>query len=149
MPKATYPKKYVILCVILLSALMASGCYKSKMALPEVELMNKAEEMRSKGASTQEFCNYISSVAIHQRHILGRMYVSSPPIISTYALDCLKRGMLTEKFFIFNIPATEEKLLYRSALCGEEHAINLVVRNYDSQFKPRFPTIFLSERAGR
>jgi hypothetical protein len=107
------------------------------MALPEVELVNRAKEMKEE-VTSEEFCEHISSIINHQRNIMGRMYVSAPPIISFYALNCLKRGMLKEKYFIFNVDTTEENLLYRSALCGEEDAIALVRSYHDKDFKPRF-----------
>jgi hypothetical protein len=107
------------------------------MALPEIELVNEANQMKEE-VTSEKFCEYISSIIGHQRNIVGRMYVSAPPIISFYALECLKKGMLKEKYFIFNVDTTEENLLYRSALCGDENAIALVKTYHDKDFKPRF-----------
>ena len=123
--------------IFLSTLLVFSGCFKYKMALPEIDLVNRAKEMKEE-VTSEEFCEYISSIINHQRNVMGRMYVSAPPIISSYALECLQRSMLKEKYFIFNVPITEENLLYRSALCGEEEAVALVRSSLDKDFKPRF-----------
>jgi hypothetical protein len=129
--------KNLVRFFLLSTLLVFSGCFKYKMALPEIELVNEANQMKEE-VTVEEFCEYISSIIGHQRNIVGRMYVSAPPIISFYALECLKKGMLKEKYFIFNVDTTEENLLYRSALCGEENAIALVRSSLDKDFKPRF-----------
>ena len=119
---------------------MLAGCFKNKMSAPEIQILEKTVKLK-KESSQEEFCKYISSVISYQRNTLGRRYVGPPPLVSFYAIECLENNMLDQKFFLFNKPATKHNLLYRSAICGEENAIELV-KSQDKEFSPRFRPMF-------
>lgn len=121
---------------LLLIAIGTEACFQNRLVSPELDIYQAAEQ-KHLAESEKGFCDYIASVIDHQRAHTGRMTASAPHNVFYYAAACKNKGYLQSNATGL-ASDSEEHLLLRAALCGNQAALKLYQEQYGIALQPRF-----------